>query len=183
MCRSERLRESPTERITQKSSRRYKQLAQGRLIQKAIQPPRSPTILEEEERANQRKKTTKRSPMTPQTIQNPQNMHASTKSRKRELRPESSNSPYEIESWLTQLPHTINQNPWQAFRQDLLPGRGRTASRSRQHPFYGGNLKARIFLQQVDNKIADAAGASDGRRIQYVISLLGRSAAEWAATG
>ena len=31
------------------------------------------------------------------------------------------------------------------------------------HPdsFYGGNLKANIFLQQVDNKIADAARASE----------------------
>ena len=29
-------------------------------------------------------------------------------------------------------------------------------------PFYGGNLKAKIFLQQVDNKIANAAGASEG---------------------
>ena len=52
------------------------------------------------------------------------------------------------------------------------------------HPdqFYGGNLKAKIFLQQVDNKIADAAGASEGRQIRYMISLLKGSAAEWAAT-
>ena len=49
-------------------------------------------------------------------------------------------------------------------------------------PFYGGNLKAKIFLQQVDNKIADAAGASEGRRIRYMISLLRESAAKWAAT-
>ena len=49
-------------------------------------------------------------------------------------------------------------------------------------PFYGGNLKAKIFLQQVDNKIADAAGASERRRVRYMISLLRGSAAEWAAT-
>ena len=28
-------------------------------------------------------------------------------------------------------------------------------------PFYEGNLKAKIFLQQVDNKIANAVGASE----------------------
>ena len=49
-------------------------------------------------------------------------------------------------------------------------------------PFYGGNLKAKIFLQQVDNKIANAARASEGRWIRYMISLLRGSAAEWAAT-
>ena len=49
-------------------------------------------------------------------------------------------------------------------------------------PFYGRNLKAKIFLQQVDNKIANAAGASEGRRIRYMISLLRGTAAEWAAT-
>ena len=48
--------------------------------------------------------------------------------------------------------------------------------------FYEGNLKAKIFLQQVDNKIANAAGASEGQRIRYMISLLRGSAAEWAAT-
>ena len=49
-------------------------------------------------------------------------------------------------------------------------------------PFYEKNLKAKIFLQQVDNKIADAAGASKGQRIRYIISLLRGLAAEWAAT-
>ena len=49
-------------------------------------------------------------------------------------------------------------------------------------PFYGGNLKAKIFLQQVDNKIANEAGASEERQIRYMISLLRGSAAEWAAT-
>ena len=36
------------------------------------------------------------------------------------------------------------------------------------HPdsFYEGNLKAKIFLQQVDNKIADAAGASERQQIR-----------------
>ena len=52
------------------------------------------------------------------------------------------------------------------------------------HPdsFYRGNLKAKIFLQQVDNKIANAAGASERQRIRYMIFFLGGSAAEWAAT-
>ena len=49
-------------------------------------------------------------------------------------------------------------------------------------PFYGGNLKAKIFLQQVDNKIADAAGASEKQQIRYMTSLLRGSAAEKAAT-
>ena len=52
------------------------------------------------------------------------------------------------------------------------------------HPdlFYGGNLKTKIILQQVDNKIANAAGASERQRIRYMISLLRGLAAEWAAT-
>ena len=45
-------------------------------------------------------------------------------------------------------------------------------------PFYGENLKAKIFLQQVDNKIANAAGASEGQLIRYMISLLRGPAAE-----
>ena len=49
-------------------------------------------------------------------------------------------------------------------------------------PFYGGNLKAKIFLKQVDNKIANAAGAFEGKQIRYMISLLRGPAAEWAAT-
>ena len=49
-------------------------------------------------------------------------------------------------------------------------------------PFYGKNLKAKIFLQQVDNKIADAAGASEEQQIRYMISRLRGPAAEWAAT-
>ena len=49
-------------------------------------------------------------------------------------------------------------------------------------PFYGGNLKAKIFLQQVDNKIANAAGAFEEQRIRYMISLLRGPAVEWAAT-
>ena len=49
-------------------------------------------------------------------------------------------------------------------------------------PFYEENLKTKIFLQQVDNKIANAAGASKGQQIRYMISLFRGSAAEWAAT-
>ena len=49
-------------------------------------------------------------------------------------------------------------------------------------PFYGRNLKAKIFFQQVDNKIADAARASERRQIRYMIFLLRGPAAEWAAT-
>ena len=49
-------------------------------------------------------------------------------------------------------------------------------------PFYGENLTAKIFLQQVDNKIANAAGASERQQIRYMIFLLRGSAAEWAAT-
>ena len=49
-------------------------------------------------------------------------------------------------------------------------------------PFYGENLKAKIFLQQVDNKIANAARASEKQRIRYIISPLRGPVAEWAAT-
>ena len=45
-------------------------------------------------------------------------------------------------------------------------------------PFYGKNLKTKVFLQQIDNKIADAAGAFEGQWIRYTISLLRRPAAE-----
>ena len=102
---SERLQESPTKKKTQERTRQCKQLAHRRLIQDAtVQLPTSPTNLEEEERANLKKRTAKkRSPTTPQETQNLQNTHASTKLRKRELRPESGNSPYRIKSWLTQL--------------------------------------------------------------------------------
>ena len=47
-----------------------------------------------------------------------------------------------------------------------------TLKAAHPNPFYGGNLKAKIFLQQVDNKIADVAGASEGQWIRYMISLL-----------
>ena len=57
-----------------------------------------------------------------------------------------------------------------------------TLKAAHSDPFYEGNLKAKIFLQQVDNKIANAAGASERQQIRYMISLLRRSAAEWAAT-
>ena len=57
-----------------------------------------------------------------------------------------------------------------------------TLKAAHPNPFYGRNLKAKIFLQQVDNKIADAAGASEGQQIRCMISLLREPAAEWAAT-
>ena len=37
-------------------------------------------------------------------------------------------------------------------------------------------------MQQVNNKIADAAGASKGQQIRFMISLLKGPAAEWSAT-
>jgi hypothetical protein len=46
-------------------------------------------------------------------------------------------------------------------------------------PFLGGAIRARIFIQQVDNKIVDAAGASNRRKIRYTISLLRGQVAEW----
>ena len=66
---------------------------------------------------------------------------------------------------------------WARTRTDSI-----TLKAAHPDPFYGGNLKAKIFLQQVDNKIADAAGASEGQWIRYMIFLLRGSAAEWAAT-
>ena len=134
--RSKRLRESLTKKKTQERTWQCKQLAHGQLIQDAtIQSPTSLTNLVEKEKANLKKRTTeKRSPTTPQETQNLQNTHALTKSRKRELRPESGNSPYRIESWLTQLPQNNKQNPWLVTLQDLPDGQGpeQTASRSRQ---------------------------------------------------
>ena len=57
-----------------------------------------------------------------------------------------------------------------------------TLKAAHPNPFCGGNLKAKIFLQQVDNKIANATGAFEGRQIRYMISPLRGLAAEWAAT-
>ena len=109
---SERLQESPTEKKMQERTWQCKQLAHKQLIQDATaQPLTSPTNLEEEKRANLKKRTAKkRSPTTPQETQNLQNTHASTKSRKRELCLESGNSSYRIKSWLTQLPQNNKQN-------------------------------------------------------------------------
>ena len=133
---SKRLRESPTEKKMQERTWQCKQLAHRRLIQNAtVQPLTSPTNLEKEERANLKKRTTgKRSLTTLQETQNLQNTHVSTKSRKRELRPESGNSSYRIESWLTQLPQNNKQNPWLVTLQDPPDGQGPEwkASRSRQ---------------------------------------------------
>ena len=44
--------------------------------------------------------------------------------------------------------------------------------------FSSGSVKAKIFILQVDNKIADAVRASEDRKIRYEISLLRRPAAE-----
>ena len=66
---------------------------------------------------------------------------------------------------------------WAGTRTDSI-----TFKAAHPNPFYGGNLKAKIFLQQVDNKIAGAARASERQRIRYMISLVRGSAAEWAAT-
>ena len=48
-------------------------------------------------------------------------------------------------------------------------------------PFSGGLMKAKIFILQVNNKIADAAEASEERKIRYKILLLRRLTAEWTA--
>ena len=47
--------------------------------------------------------------------------------------------------------------------------------------FSGRVMKTRIFILQIDNKIADAADASEKQKIQYSMSLLRGSAAEWTA--
>lgn len=59
-------------------------------------------------------------------------------------------------------------------------GRGNVLKAAHPDLFSGGTQKARIFIQQVDNKIADAAGAIHNRKIQYTVSLLRGLAAEWA---
>ena len=45
---------------------------------------------------------------------------------------------------------------WTRTRTDSI-----TLKAAHPDPFYGENLKGKIFMQQVDNKIADAAGASE----------------------
>ena len=45
-------------------------------------------------------------------------------------------------------------------------------------PFSNKSVKVKIFILQIDNKIADAAEASEERKIRYEISLLKESAAE-----
>ena len=136
----EELQRAPAECLTEKKSqertRQYKQLAYRRLIQDATaQPPTGPTNLEKEKRAKLKKRTAKKKSLTtlPET-QNLQNTHALTKSRKRELRPESGNLSYRIKSWLSQLPQNNKQNPWRVTLQDPPDGQGpgQTASRSRQ---------------------------------------------------
>ena len=49
-------------------------------------------------------------------------------------------------------------------------------------PFRGGTTKTRIFILQVDNKITDAARASEGRKIRYAMSLLREVTTEWTTT-
>ena len=44
--------------------------------------------------------------------------------------------------------------------------------------FSGKSVKAKIFILQIDNKIADAAGVIKERKIRYKISLLKESVAE-----
>jgi hypothetical protein len=48
------------------------------------------------------------------------------------------------------------------------------------NPFLEGAMRARIFIQQVDNKIVDVAGTSNRRKVRYAIFLLRGQAAEWA---
>ena len=45
-------------------------------------------------------------------------------------------------------------------------------------PFSGESMRAKIFILQTDNKIADVAEATEERKIRYVMSLLRDSAAE-----
>ena len=66
---------------------------------------------------------------------------------------------------------------WTGTRTDSI-----TLKAAHPDSFYKGNLKAKTFLQQVDNKIADEAEASKKQRIRYMISLLRGSAAEWMVT-
>jgi hypothetical protein len=40
--------------------------------------------------------------------------------------------------------------------------------------FLEGTIRARIFIQQVDNKIVDAVEASNRRKVRYTIFLLRR---------
>ena len=43
-------------------------------------------------------------------------------------------------------------------------------------------MKAKVFLQQVDNKIEDVIGTSNERIIRYVTLLLRGTTTEWSAT-
>ena len=42
--------------------------------------------------------------------------------------------------------------------------------------FHSGSLKVKMFIIQVNNKIANAAGATEEQKIHYAISLLKESA-------
>ena len=43
-------------------------------------------------------------------------------------------------------------------------------------------LKAKMFIIQIDNKIADAAEATEEQKIKYIMLLLRDSALKWATT-
>ena len=47
-------------------------------------------------------------------------------------------------------------------------------------PFSNELMKVKIFILQIDNKIADAVGTSEERKIWYKMSLLQKLMAEWA---
>lgn len=47
-------------------------------------------------------------------------------------------------------------------------------------PFSTGPLKAKIFIQQINNKIADIFLAMDARKIRYATSLFREAATKWA---
>ena len=45
-------------------------------------------------------------------------------------------------------------------------------------PFSSRSVKTKIFILQIDNKITNAAGITEKRKIRYKISLLRKPAAE-----
>ena len=57
-----------------------------------------------------------------------------------------------------------------------------TLKTAHSDPFSRGTVKTKVFIQQVDNKIEDVTGASDGRMIRYATSLLRETTTEWSTT-